>query len=68
MYHEKPGIKNTEKTLEVVFQYAKRRDIKNIVIASTTGYTAEKVLEKYANEGLNIVVVTHNTGFSEEGH
>lgn len=68
MYHEKSGIENTEKTLEVASQYAKKRDIKDIVIASTTGYTAEKVLEKYANEGLNIVVVTHNTGFSEEGH
>lgn len=67
MYHDKPGIENTEKTLEVAFDFAERHGIKDIVVASTKGYTAQKILERGQYRDKNIVIVTHNTGFSDEG-
>lgn len=67
MHNEKPGIGNTTTTIDVALQYASDHNLKDIVIASTTGYAAEKMLDAAGDKGLNIVVVTHNTGFSEEG-
>jgi hypothetical protein len=67
MYFDKPGIENTDKTIEAALQYATRNNMKNIIIASTTGYCAEKMLTIPNRKTLNIVVVTHNTGFREEG-
>jgi hypothetical protein len=63
----KAGKENTAKTLEIAFEYAERNGIRDIVVASTWGDTAEKILEKYDGNKFNIVVVTHNTGFGEEG-
>jgi len=68
MYFEKPGSHNTEKTVEAAFKTAVERGIKHIVIASTWGETARiaaSFLEK--NPDLNVVVVTHNTGFRTPG-
>lgn len=67
MYFEKPGIENTDITLKVAFNHAAHKGIKDIIIASTTGYSAEKILQIPGREAFNIVVVTHNTGFKEEG-
>ncbi|OPY77067.1 MAG: Pyruvate kinase, alpha/beta domain [Syntrophorhabdus sp. PtaU1.Bin153] len=67
MYFQKPGIENTDKTIEAAFQYAAGNNIKDIIIASTTGYCAEKMLAVPNRDALNIVVVTHNTGFAAEG-
>lgn len=67
MYFEKAGIENTDVTLKVAFNHAAAKGIKDVIVASTTGYTAEKILEIPAREAFRIVVVTHNTGFKEEG-
>jgi hypothetical protein len=67
MYFEKAGIDNTDVTLKVAFNHAASRGIRDIVVASTTGFTAEKILQIPGREAFNIVVVTHNTGFKEEG-
>jgi uncharacterized protein len=67
MYFEKVGIENTDVTLKVAFNHAASRGIKDIIVASTTGYTADKILQVPGREAFNIVVVTHNTGFKEEG-
>lgn len=45
----------------------KERDIENIVIASNTGTTVKKFLEKVENDTVNIVCVTHHVGFKEPG-
>ncbi|MBA4418504.1 MAG: hypothetical protein C0392_11450 [Syntrophus sp. (in: bacteria)] len=66
MYHEKPGIENTEKTIKIVLKYAREHGIRDIIIASTTGYTAEHMLNNAPEGEFNIIVVTHNTGFGEE--
>ena len=67
MYFEKAGIDNTDVTLKVAFNHAASKGIRDIIVASTTGYTAEKILQIPGREAFNIVVVTHNTGFKEEG-
>jgi len=67
MYFEKAGIENTDITLKIAFNHAASKGIRDIIIASTTGYTAEKILQIPGREAFNIVVVTHNTGFKEEG-
>jgi uncharacterized protein len=67
MHHEKPGIDNTEATIEAALRYGAEHGIRNIVVASTTGFTAPTILNKTPAVEFNITAVTHNTGFGEEG-
>lgn len=39
-----PGIQNTDETLKIAVERAKKGDIKSIVVASSTGYTAKNCL------------------------
>lgn len=67
MHHDKAGIENTESTLRTAFQYAAEKDVKDVVIASTAGYTAREALKFWDRSRCNLVIVTHNTGFGKEG-
>jgi uncharacterized protein len=67
MNYERPGIEHTESTLKKAFSYALDAGIGHIVVASTTGYTAEKLLAMPGREAFEIVVVTHNQGFDGQG-
>lgn len=67
MYFEKPGSENTNEALEIAFLEAQKREIRNIVVASTWGDTALKAIEYLKGGNFNLVVVTHNTGFKEPG-
>ena len=58
-YFDKPGPHNLEKTLEIAKKYADQFNIKDIVMASTTGTTAEKALEFFDSNEYNLMVVTH---------
>jgi len=58
-YFEKGGPQNTDKALEIAKKYADQFGIKDIVIASTTGTTAEKAAEFFDPKDYNIMVVTH---------
>jgi hypothetical protein len=63
VYFEKPGPKNTARTLEIARQRADELGIRTVLVASTwgrTGVQAAKVFEDY-----DVVVVTHSTGFSQ---
>jgi hypothetical protein len=64
-YFEKAGNKNTNALLKVVKNYMEREDVKDVVVASTTGKTgaqASKILK-----GRNVVVIGHSYGFKEPG-
>ena len=61
---EKPGKENTDKTIELAIAYAKEHGIKNIVVASGSGFTASK-LKAYASD-FNIAAVTLAYGYKEE--
>ncbi len=63
MYFEKPGKDNTEQTLALAAQRAEQLQIKEAVVASTTGETAYKAIEVFT--GLRLTVVTYHCGFKE---
>jgi hypothetical protein len=65
VYFAKAGEQNTDTLLEVVKKYVEKEDIKNIVVASTTGQTGAKAAEIF--KGRNVVIVTHYFGFKEPG-
>ncbi len=62
-YFEKPGRSNTERTLRLALARGKELGIRKIVVASTGGETAEKLL----NCGFTVSVVTHQAGYKETG-
>ncbi len=66
-YFERPGKENTENAVRLAIDRAVERGIRYIVFASSTGYTARKVLEHARDSNLNLVCVTYHTGFYEEG-
>ncbi len=64
-YFEKEGKENIDKTLELVKRYAEELGIKNIVVASTSGFTAEKAFETLKDLGASLTVVgTERSRFS----
>ncbi len=67
MYFERAGTQNTEKTLKIAVEEAEERGIRHMVVASTRGDTGLQAAMLLQGTGISLVVVTHNTGFSEEG-
>jgi hypothetical protein len=67
MYFAKPGKLNTEVTLKKAKEVASKREINYIIVASTSGYTGVLAAELFKDDPVEIVVVTHNTGFKETG-
>ena len=62
-YFETCGKENTEESLRIAKEYVDKNSIKKIVVASTTGYTAEIASKIFKPEML--AVVTHVHGFRE---
>ena len=58
-YFEKGGSHNTDKALEIAKKYANQFNIKDIVLASTTGTVAEKASQIFNPNEYNIVIITH---------
>ncbi|MFW9969239.1 MAG: pyruvate kinase alpha/beta domain-containing protein [Candidatus Odinarchaeota archaeon] len=63
-YFEKGGPLNTNKALEIARKYANLFEIRDIVIASTTGSTASKALEYFNPKKYNIIIITHSYYFA----
>ncbi|MBU1356062.1 MAG: hypothetical protein KJ620_05800 [Candidatus Edwardsbacteria bacterium] len=61
-YFDKSGPANTEETLRLALSRTRELDIKNILVATTSGATALKAAELFS--GFNLVAVTHSAGFS----
>jgi hypothetical protein len=66
-YFEKPGPANTVDAAQCAVERAKELKIQTIIIASTSGKTAEIFLEAMKGSQLNLVVVTHVVGFTKPG-
>jgi hypothetical protein len=64
-YWDKPGKKNTVKTIDVALKRARALKIKNFVVASCSGATTKKLLKKAKN--IKIVSVSHQAGFYKPG-
>jgi len=66
-YFAQRGRLNTENALDVAKKYAEKFNLRNIIVASTTGYTGLKATEFFDSKDYNLVVVSHSTGFKERG-
>lgn len=65
IYFEKPGRDNTDACLEVVKRALTQERYKHIVIASTTGETGLLFVRSLKEFRVNMVVITHSSGFKE---
>ncbi|MBU7046052.1 MAG: hypothetical protein HXS54_06400, partial [Theionarchaea archaeon] len=63
MYFENPGKENTEGCIDMALKRCEELGITNVVVASTTGYTIEKLMEKGTK---NVICVTHSYGFKKD--
>ena len=62
-YFEETGYENTDETLKIAKSHAEKARIRSVVVASTTGFTAQKAAEVF--KGFSLIVVTHVTGWRE---
>ncbi|MHA1328135.1 MAG: pyruvate kinase alpha/beta domain-containing protein [Promethearchaeota archaeon] len=58
-YFEKGGPENTDKALQIAKKYADKFNIKDVVLASTTGMVAEKAANIFNPSEYNVMIVTH---------
>ena len=56
-YFDEMGKVNTEETLSLALARAQELNLKRVVVASTTGYTARRALEVLGPAGMKITVV-----------
>ena len=63
VYFKKPGDENTDAVFDLAKKRAEELSIKTIVVASTSGKTAVRVMDIL--KGLRVIVVTHCAGFLE---
>jgi hypothetical protein len=66
-YFEKQGEGNTLDAARFAIERAKELKIRTIVVASTSGKTAQIFFDAMSGSGLELVVVTHVVGFSKPG-
>jgi hypothetical protein len=63
VYFKRPGRDNTDMTLKLAKARAEQLDIRNVVVASSTGVTGVKASEVF--KGYNVIVVASVVGFRE---
>jgi hypothetical protein len=68
VYFDKPGKQNTGEVIKIVKRRLLRGDIKNVVVASITGFTALKLGERIARTKPNLVCVTAGPKWSTLGY
>jgi hypothetical protein len=66
-YFEAPGTANTADAIRFAMGRAQELGIKKIVVASTSGDTAQKCFDTLKGTGLHLIVVTHVVGFTKPG-
>lgn len=66
-YFDTPGAGNTEDCITIAMERAAELGISTIVVASTSGETAQKCYRAVQGSGLQLVVVSHVVGFSKSG-
>ena len=62
-YYRQTGPMNTARTLELAGARAEELGIRKVLVATTSGATGVRAAEALA--GLQVIVVTHSTGFGE---
>ncbi|RJQ55291.1 MAG: hypothetical protein C4526_03835 [Nitrospiraceae bacterium] len=64
-YFEKTGPENTEKCLEIAGRAIDESGYKHIVVATTSGSAGVLFAEGLKDKDVNLVAVTHSSGFKE---
>ncbi len=64
-YFEKAGEHNTDTTLQLAVETAKKRNINTIVIASRTGKTAMNLVHRIQGQNIRVVVITPQFGWHD---
>jgi len=64
---EKAGKHNTDATLQIAKERALALGIKQVVVASSYGYTARKAHELFAPEGIKVIAVSICHAWESEG-
>jgi len=67
IYFDKPGKENTEETLKFAFERAKELNIKQVVVASTHGYTADMASRFFSADEYNLIAVTICASYDDMG-
>ncbi len=67
LYFQNPGKGNTDALLEAVRQRAQPLGIRQVVVASTHGFTALRARERLESAGLQVIAVTIAAGYAKEG-
>ena len=62
-YFARPGRGNTDRTLELAYARAKSLGLRTALVATNTGDTAVRASRLL--QGIQVIAVTHSTGFSE---
>jgi len=70
VYFDSGGKHNTEATLELAKKKAVKRNIRNVVIASSSGFSAEKAFEVFKDTAVRLTIISLGTNarssFSEK--
>lgn len=66
-YFDTAGAHNTDEVVSIVARTVRERNIRHVVVATTTGSTAIKLSEALEGTDVRIVAVTLKYGFREEG-
>jgi len=66
VYFEDGGPKNTEATFKLVQERLRTKEIKKIVLASTTGSTAKRAMDFFRDQDVRLIVVPHQFDFHRE--
>jgi hypothetical protein len=64
---EKPGVANTDATLQIARERAEALGIRQVVVASTHGYTAQRAHEVFDGLDVRLIAVTICAGFADKG-
>lgn len=66
-YFEESGKKNTFETLTIARKRALELGIRQILVASSHGYTAKEAVSAFAGTGIELIAVTISEGYKDEG-
>ncbi len=66
-YFDKPGRENTDSVIDKVVERLRKGDIGHLVVASSTGETAMRFMERLAGTDVRLTAVTSHCGFEKEG-
>ena len=63
VYFEDGAAENTESTFKLVQERLSHKEIKKLVLASTTGATARKAMDFFKDQEVKLILVPHLVRF-----